>query len=72
MSLKGMLSIWFFVGCLLTIYGLLILIAGIQDYSSDQTAGFVLPGLHLQLWWGVGLLIMGCVYVAHFRPRRPK
>jgi hypothetical protein len=72
MSLKGMLSIWFFVGCLLTIYGLLILIAGIQDYSSQQTAGYVLPGLHLQVWWGVGLFIMGCVYVVRFRPRRTK
>jgi hypothetical protein len=71
MSLKGMLSIWFFVGCLLTVYGVLILIAGIQDYSSDQ-AGYVLPGLHLQLWWGIGLLIMGCVYVVRFRPGRTK
>jgi hypothetical protein len=71
MSLKGMLSIWFFVGCLLTIYGLLILIAGIQDYSSPE-AGYVLPGLHLQLWWGIVLLLMGCVYVVHFRPGRTK
>lgn len=67
-----MLSIWFFVGCLLTAYGLLILIAGIQDYSRDGAVGYVLPGLHLQLWWGIGLLIMGCVYVVYFRPGRSK
>jgi hypothetical protein len=71
MSLKGMLSIWFFVGCLLTVYGLLILIAGIQDFS-NTSAGYVLPGLHLQLWWGVVLFIMGCFYVLHFRPGRTK
>jgi hypothetical protein len=72
MSLKGMLSIWFFVGCLLTIYGALILISGILDYSSGQPAGYILPGLHLQLWWGVGLFILGCVYVIRFRPGRTK
>ncbi len=62
-----MLSIWFFVGSLLTVYGLLILIAGIQDYA-NPAVGFVLPGLHLQLWWGIGLLILGCIYLFYFRP----
>jgi hypothetical protein len=70
MSLKGMLSIWFFVGCLLTTYGLLILIAGVKDLARPETGGFQLPHLHLQLWWGAGLLILGCVYLVHFRPRR--
>ncbi len=71
MSLKGMVSIWFFVGCLLTVYGLLILIEGVRDYS-NQSAGFLLPELHLQLWWGIGLLILGCVYLVQFRPGKTK
>ena len=71
MSLKGMVSIWFFVGCLLTVYGALILIEGVRDYSLQET-GYELPGLHLQVWWGVGLLILGCVYLYHFRPGKSK
>ena len=31
MSLKGMVSIWFFVGALLGVYGLLIVIEGVRD-----------------------------------------
>ena len=69
MSLKGMVSIWFIVGCLLAAYGVLILFAGIQDYSSPET-GFVLSNLHLQLWWGAALLLLGCFYLVRFRPGR--
>ena len=69
MSLKGMLSIWFFIGCLLATYGLLILIEGIRDYA-NPAVGYMLPGLHLQLWWGGGLLILGGVYLVHFRPKK--
>ena len=71
MSLKGMLSIWFFIGGLLAIYGLLILIEGVRDLSA-HTASFEMSGLHLQLWWGIGLLILGCVYLVHFRPGKTK
>ena len=72
MSLKGMLSIWFFVGALLATYGALILIEGVKDFAGQQTATYQLAHLHLQLWWGAGLLILGCVYVVRFRPRRNK
>jgi len=68
MSLKGMLSIWFFVGALLAVYGVLILIEGVWDYRRQAEATFVLADLHLQVWWGIGLVILGCVYLVHFRP----
>jgi hypothetical protein len=67
-----MISIWFFVGCLLTVYGVLILRAGIYNYSAASTPDVVMQNLHLQIWWGIGLLIMGAVYAIRFRPRRPK
>jgi hypothetical protein len=66
-----MISIWFFVGCLLAIYGVLILLAGFQDTASDDP-NLVMRNLHLQIWWGFGLLGIGLAYGVHFRSRRPK
>ena len=63
-----MISIWFFVGCLLTAYGVLILIAGISDRGSGGRE-IAMSNLHMQIWWGIGLLIIGLGYVARFRPR---
>jgi hypothetical protein len=65
-----MISIWFFVGCLLTIYGALILIAGIREYSTS--ANVAMQNLHLQIWWGIGLLALGLLYTFQFRPGRLK
>jgi hypothetical protein len=63
-----MISIWFFVGCLLAVYGLLILIAGLSDEGSGGRE-IAMAHLHAQIWWGVGLLLIGLGYVARFRPR---
>lgn len=62
-----MISIWFFVGCLFTVYGLLILFAGIRESSGREVS---MASLHAQVWWGVGLLMIGLVYVGVFRPRK--
>jgi hypothetical protein len=72
MSIKNMISIWFFVGALLTAYGVLILIAGVSGEVAAGGREVVMPGLHLQIWWGIGLLIMGLVYLIRFRPGRLK
>lgn len=72
MSANKMISIWFFVGCLLTSYGALILVAGLRNYSVPAGAGTAMQNLHLQIWWGIGLLVIGVAYVARFRPHRLK
>ncbi|PYV80677.1 MAG: hypothetical protein DMG93_18360 [Acidobacteria bacterium] len=61
-----MISIWFFIGCLLTLYGGLILAASFQTHSTPAVA---MQNLHLQLWWGIGLLAIGLFYAVRFRPR---
>lgn len=70
MSTKAMISIWFFVGCLLTIYGALILVAGFDDRAFDGP-NVAMQHLHLQIWWGFGLLAIGLAYGIRFRPRGP-
>ncbi len=67
--MRRMIPVWFFVGCLLSIYGVLILAAGISDFSGGLHSGIAMYGLHLQLWWGAGLLILGLIYVLLFWPR---
>jgi FtsH-binding integral membrane protein len=71
MSTKTMIPIWFFVGCLLAVYGALILLAGFHEPASDAP-NVAMANLHLQIWWGVGLLGIGVAYVISFRPRRSK
>jgi hypothetical protein len=52
---KGSISVWYFIGWLLLIYGILILGAG-SGLVSAQTPP-VMAELHAGVWWG-GLLIM--------------
>jgi hypothetical protein len=67
-----MIPIWFFVGCLLTAYGVLILIAAIQSEYTDADANIAMSNLHLQFWWGGIMLVLGLVWVIRYLPRRQK
>jgi uncharacterized membrane protein YidH (DUF202 family) len=60
------IPVWFFVGVLLLIYGVLILASGIYNWS--QPADVVLSNLHAPVWWGGLLVVLGVVYCALFRP----
>jgi hypothetical protein len=66
---KGMISIWFFIGVLLLIYGVLILGAAIYDAEVPPAHPVVLDNLHAGIYWGVLLILMGGLYVLKFRPR---
>lgn len=63
-------SIWFLIGLLVGIYGLLILGAGIWDIVSPPPAPLVLYRLHAAIWWGVLLVCFGGFYAYFFRPHR--
>ncbi len=58
--------VWFFVGVLLLIYGVLILAMGIIQSSNPPKV--VLAHLHAPIWWGGILTVVGVVYVYLFRP----
>lgn len=64
------LSIWFFIGGLLAVYGLLILIAGVRQISHPPASPVVLQHLHAGVWWGTLLLVVGLLYLWCFRPSR--
>ncbi len=63
-----MISVWFFIGVLLTIYGVLILGTGLYELNSPPPV--VLAQLHTPIWWGALLLILGGIYVYLFNPKR--
>jgi hypothetical protein len=65
-----MLPVWFFIGLLLTIYGVIILIAAIVDWSVPSQA--ILSQYHAALWGGILLLLIGGGYVLKFWPRSPR
>jgi hypothetical protein len=68
----GMISIWFFIGVLLLVYGVLILGAGIYDLWNPAAHPVVRSDLHAGIWWGVLLIAMGVVYSLRFKPGRGK
>jgi hypothetical protein len=63
-----MLPVWFFVGVILLIYGVLILASGVEEFAHPPST--VLASLHPAVWWGALLALIGAVYVYLFGRRR--
>jgi hypothetical protein len=67
---KKTTSIWYFIGLLILLYGILILGAGLAELSSPSPV--VMTELHIGIWWGAFLIVIGLVYVYFFRPGRQR
>ncbi len=63
---KHSISIWFFIGSLLTFYGALILASGIYALFVPTTHPVTMSNLHIEIWWGAGMLLLGLVYILSF------
>ena len=63
-----MVPVWFFVGVILLIYGIIILCTGIYEYSSPPPT--VLAKTHPAVWWGALLTAIGGLYVYIYFPGR--
>jgi hypothetical protein len=64
-----MVSIWFFIGVLLLVYGILICAAGIHEWVSPPAESkIVLSNLHAGVWWGALLIVLGAFYAIKFSP----
>jgi hypothetical protein len=62
------ISIWFFIGVLLAIYGALICGYGIYELVSGNVANVALANLHAPVWWGAVMLVLGAFYCLKFKP----
>ena len=62
MAERKMLSIWFFVGLMLTILGALVVATGVNYifHPQDRT---VLAHLNTNLWWGAVMLLSGLAFL---------
>ena len=65
-----MLPVWFFIGVLLAIYGVIILVMAVLDFN--QTSQAVLAEYHPDLYGGVLLILLGGFYTFWFWPGRRK
>lgn len=65
---QGIIPVWFFVGVLLLIYGVLIFISGLAEWSHPPDTA--LAHLHAPVWWGALLIVLGGAYTILFRPGR--
>jgi hypothetical protein len=70
MTEKHFISIWFFIGAILTIYGVLITGASIYNLFVPPPQTVVLEHLHAGIWWGLLLLVMGLFYAIKFFPKK--
>jgi len=64
------IPIWFFVGSLLTVYGVLILGVGIYNLVHPPEHPVALASLHMDVWWGILLLLIGSLYVVKYWPSK--
>ena len=62
MSEKKMLSIWFFVGLMLTVLGVIITSTGIY-YIFHPQHRTALAYLNPNLWWGSVILAAGLIFL---------
>jgi hypothetical protein len=65
---KHFISIWFFIGTILVVYGVLILGTGLWELAYPPAQPVVMGHLRASIWWGGLILALGTVYCTRFRP----
>ncbi len=69
---ENQIPIWFFIGGLLLIYGILITAAGLYALvvPPPMETRVALYQFHADIWWGGLMTIVGALYCIKFRPWR--
>jgi hypothetical protein len=68
MDNKREIPIWFFIGALLSVYGVLILGTGVYNLIFPPAQPVTLAYLHADIWWPLLLLAVGLIYTIKFWP----
>jgi quinol-cytochrome oxidoreductase complex cytochrome b subunit len=67
------IPIWFFIGGLLLVYGIIITAVGVYYlFAVHANENLALQSLHADLWWGIFLIVLGGFYTRHYFPWRGK
>ncbi len=66
------IPIWFFIGGLLLVYGIIITAVGVYFLFAAHAKDLALQYLHADLWWGIFLIVLGGFYTLHYFPWRGK
>lgn len=71
MEEHGRIPIWFFIGALLVLYGLMILGVGLYHLAVPPPieSRVKLFEYHADIWWGLLMAVVGAVYLVRFWPR---
>jgi hypothetical protein len=72
MDEQKQIPIWFFIGTLLLIYGVIITGVGVYYCIFPAPQGLAMQDYHPDLWWGILLLAIGGFYTFHYFPSRKK
>ena len=67
---QGGVSIWFFIGALMFVYGVLIFVSGLYELILSVPQTVVLGQLHAAVWWGAILAVLGAIASYRFYPRK--
>ena len=62
-----MKPIWYFVGLILSVIGLIILLTGIYMLILPAQSKPVLGELHPDIWWGAIMVIVGVIFILRNR-----
>jgi hypothetical protein len=64
--------IWFFIGGLLLVYGIIVFGTGLYLWAFPPEHRVALFELHADVWWGILLIVVGLFYSIRFCPWRDR
>jgi uncharacterized BrkB/YihY/UPF0761 family membrane protein len=68
MDEQHQIPIWFFIGALLLVYGVLITGVGLYQWVVPPERPVKLAEWHADIWWGALMAVVGAFYAVRFRP----